>query len=304
MISSVSQTYNWQLQPYKTWKGNFYNESSLVNARPETNGSWILSKQSSSSQDGNAFLPRPIKHWRKQLAANRIRGGTQNISINDIDSPGLYNMSNNKECCDVSNNSSSIISNIQQKNNSTIYEDSETTITYADVSNCWNGPVGKRICCNPEDNLIRYKTEPIERNYISYSYYFKNRCVNYNQNISTTKVQGNTYFNSNGIALYPTNSSNGCQVLQKTDCANNCCNCNCGTNSKSQNTIYKPNNRLFAKQGATSSKARINALRENTIDQGGALFNSASGLQKINNGICGLNGDSVYYVKTKPVIPS
>jgi hypothetical protein len=298
-INSTDRTYMWQSQPYVTWKGNDYNQASLVNARPETNGSWILSKQG-SGKDGNAFLPRPIKHWRKQLASNTIRGGTENVTISEIDRPGLYNMLNNNSCCDISKNSSSIVSDIQVKNNSTIYDNSESVVTYADVSNCWNGPVGKRICCNPEANLIKYKTSPVEKNYISYSYYLQSRCLDYNQNISTTKVQGNAYFNSNGIATYPTNLPKGCQVLQKKDCANDCCNCNCGTNSKIQNTIYKPNNRQFAKQGATSSKSRINALRENTIDKGGALFNNAYGLQQINNGICSINGDSVYYVKTKP----
>jgi len=298
-INSTDRTYMWKSQPYVTWKGNDYNQASLVNARPETNGSWILSNQG-SGKDGNAFLPRPIKHWRKQLASNTIRGGTENVTISEIDRPGLYNMLNNNSCCDISKNSSSIVSDIQVKNNSTIYDNSESVVTYADVSNCWSGPIGKRICCNPEANLIKYKTAPVEKNYISYSYYLQSRCFYYNQNISTTKVKGNAYFNSNGIAAYPANLPKGCQVLQKKDCANDCCNCNCGTNSKIQNTIYKPNNRQFAKQGATSSKSRINALRENTIDKGGALFNNAYGLQQINNGICSINGDSIYYVKTKP----
>ena len=300
-INSTDRTYNWQYQPYLSWKGKNYKEASLINSRPETNGSWILSKQK-SGKDGNAFLPRPMKHWRKQLQANLIRGGTENITISEIDRPGLYNMLNNNDCCDISKNSASIISNIQEKNNSTIYDNSETIVTQTDMSNCWNGPVGKRICCNPEANLITYKTALLDKNYISYSYYLKNRCYTYNQNISATKVQGNSYFDSNGIATYPINSSNGCQVLQKTDCVNNCCRCNCGTNNKVQNTIYKPNNRQFAKQGSTSSKSRISALRENTINQGGALFNNVYGLQQINNGICNINGDSIYYVKTKTII--
>jgi hypothetical protein len=296
MINSQSQTYKWQYQPYVTWKGNNYNSASLVNARPETNGSWILRKQTSNSRDGNAFLPRPMKQWRKQLQANKIRGGTKNVNINDIDSPGLYNMLNNDVCCGVSNNS--IVSNIQQKNNSTIYDNSESIITQTDVSNCWDGPIGKRICCNPENNLITYKTAPIEKNFISYQYYFKNRCYNYEQNISTAKVAGNSYFN-NGIATYPSNNPNGCQILQKKNCSNNCCRCDC-QNSRVQNMIYKPNNRQFAKQGGTSGKSRINALRENTINPGGSLFNNAYGLKEINNGICNLNGDSLYYVKNKP----
>jgi hypothetical protein len=408
-ITSIDRTYMWQSQPYVNWKGNYYNQASLTNARPETNGSWILSKQrkiidinssqtieiksgnslyeqynltysgsettftlpyisqgdttlinkmiifkitgstsvalkalptsigfpiiidglnyvnipyiTSSSfilrntrfvgnyitepynqystdfllKDGNAFLPRPIKHWRKQLTANTIRGGTQNIKISEIDRHGLYNVPNYNSCRDIPKNRVYVVSNVQEKNNSTIYNNSESVVTYADVSNGWNGPVGERICCNPEKNLITYKTAPLEKNYISYSYYLQSKCYNYNQNISTTKVQGNNYFNSNGIATHPINSSKGCQVLQKKDCVNDYFR----TNRKIQNTIYKPNNRQFGKQGATSSKSRINALRENTINKGGVLFNNVYGLQQINNGICSINGDSVYYVKTK-----
>ena len=301
MINSQSQTYKWQYQPYVTWKGNYYNFASFVNARPETNGSWILSKQTSNSRDGNQFLPRPMKHWRRQLQANKIRGGTKNVTINDIDAPGLYNMLNNNGCCDVSNNSNNIVSDIQQKNNSTIYDNSESIITQLDVLNCWNGPIGKRICCNPENNLITYKTTPLEKNFISYQYYFKNKCYNYEQNISTTKVIGNSYFNSNGVATYPIDAPNGCQILQKKFCSNNCCKCNC-QNNRIQNMIYKPNNRQFAKQGGSTGKSRINALRENTINPNGALFNNAYGLKEINNGICNINGDSLYYIKTKPTL--
>lgn len=257
---SKNITYSWQYQPYMSWKGNNYNMSSLVNSRPETNGSW-----NKSGNDGNAFLARPIKHWRKQLSADQIRKGTPNISIQDINGPGLYILSN-KECCDISNNSSSIVSDIQEKNNA---------------------------CFKSQANLIKYKTTLLERNYISYTSYFKNRCYNYNQNISTIKIEGITYFTPLGMATYPTDLPDGCQNFKKKYCEN----CE---NNIIQNAIYKPNNRQFSKQGGTSGKSRINGLRENTINPNGALFNNAYGLKQINNGICGLNGDSLYYVKTKP----
>jgi hypothetical protein len=304
MVQLESRTYNWQYQPQIIWKGHHFKNASFQNTRPETNGSWILSKQQMTT-DGNAFLPRPIKHWRKQLMSNQVRGGTKNVTLNDINGPGLYTMLNNTNsttsiCCDMSNNSSSIISNIQIKN-SNIYDNSETKVSYIDISNCWNFPFGKRICCNPENNLITYKTTPLEKNFITYSSYFKYKCYNYNQNMSTTKVKGNVYFNSNGNALYPTDLPDGCQVLQKKECSNDCCITNYGTNVKVQNMIYKPNNRTFAKQGATTGKSRINRLRENTLTQGGGLYNSASGLKQINNDICNINGDSVYYIKTRTV---
>lgn len=300
------QTY----QPYVTWKSDYYKESSLINSRPETNGSWAINKEGYDTErkDGNAFIPRPMKHWRKQLQSDPVRGGTKNINIYDIDTPGLYNILNNRNCCnDINNNiSHSIISNIQMKDNSTIYDNSETKANYDDDPNCWNSSFGKRICCNPENNLIVYKTQPIEKNYISYSNYFQHKCYNYNQNISTKKKNGNIYFDQNGIATYPNNSYNGCQILNKKNCSTNCCENQLSTpnvsSCKSQTIVYKPNNRQFAKQGATTCKNRLVRLKMNTIDQGGALFNNANGLKVINNGICGINGDSVYYVKTKPEI--
>ena len=295
-----SKTYNWQYQPYIPWKKGNYNIASFVNSRPETNGSWNLTN-SLYNTDGNAFLPRPIKHWRKQLQANSVRGGTKNVNIVDINSPGVYNFLH-KDCCDTLDNRCYIVSNMKEKNNSTIYDNSETIVEYDENDlNCWNGQIGKRICCNPENNLISYKTFPIEKNYISYSDYFQKRCNDYSQNISTTKIKGNSYFNNNGIALYPSNNvKNGCQEFHKTDCSDTSCMYSSNTNStKSKTMIYKPNNRQFAKQGAVSGKSRIHLLRENTLDQGGALYNNANGLKQLNNGICNINGDSIYYIKTK-----
>lgn len=310
-LNNKTYTYELQYQPYITWKGNNYKASLPINARPETNGSWILNKEGydKDRKDGNAFLARPLKHWRKQLKSDTIRGGTKNVNIYDINSPGLYNILKSKSCCDLSNNSFVIVSDIQNKNNTTIYDNSEYKISYNDISNCWNGPPGKRICCNPENNLIRYETFSIKNNYITYSNYFQHKCYQYNQNISTTKINGNTYINSNGLICYPTNSSKGCQVLQKSDCSNDCCRCNNnGNNNKGytpisnrvQTMIYKPKNYQYSKQGATSNKSRIYRLTENTINIGNSLYNNANGLKQINNGICNINGDSIYYIKTKP----
>ena len=76
-MSSYSKfTYKWQFQPYKVWKGPSRVEAVPGNARPITNGSWILNQPDGQPVvDGNAFLPRPIKHWRRQLQSDPIRGG-------------------------------------------------------------------------------------------------------------------------------------------------------------------------------------------------------------------------------------
>jgi len=61
-------TYKWQPQQYISWKGYSRTEAVPGNARPLTNGTWILNQPDGMNQtDGNAFLPRPIKHWRRQL---------------------------------------------------------------------------------------------------------------------------------------------------------------------------------------------------------------------------------------------
>ena len=168
-------TYKWQNQPYVITKNN-KNQIIPSNARPITNGSWIINQPGGiESKDGNAFLARPLKQWRKQLQPDLIRSGTQSKNIITTDLPGSFftlgsGLPKNETptCC---NTSSETI--CQTPNDCKTYETKDTKIvsdiakekynnfcdstgncsilvTRDDVVNkCWNGPIGKRICCNP-----------------------------------------------------------------------------------------------------------------------------------------------------------
>jgi hypothetical protein len=70
-------------------------------------------------------------------------------------------------------------------------------------------------------------------------------------------------------------------------------------------TIYKPNNVTFAKQGAVCGSIRTKQLATNSVLLNGSVFYSAAGASAANAGLYqGTNISGNYYVKTKPVIQS
>jgi hypothetical protein len=70
-------------------------------------------------------------------------------------------------------------------------------------------------------------------------------------------------------------------------------------------TIYKPNNVTFAKQGAVPGSVRTKQLATNSVLLNGGVFYSAAGASAANVGLYqGTNISGNYYVKTKPVIQS
>ena len=70
-------------------------------------------------------------------------------------------------------------------------------------------------------------------------------------------------------------------------------------------TIYKPNNVAFGRQGAVSGSARLKKLVSDTMTMNGSSFYSAKGAQEANLGkYQGTNLSSNYYLKTSPIIDS
>jgi hypothetical protein len=70
-------------------------------------------------------------------------------------------------------------------------------------------------------------------------------------------------------------------------------------------TIYKPNNVTFAKQGAVPGSVRTKQLATNSVLLNGSVFYSAAGAYAANNGLYqGTNISGNYYVKTTPVVQS
>jgi hypothetical protein len=263
--------YRWKSKKNIEWKGFSKMEAVPMNARPLTNGSWILNQDTDSvpapGVDGNAFLPRPIKHWRKQLTVDPAVGGTKSkfIKLSAPSSSIYLGGSEDRECCDI--NGSSIISTIESKNNN---------------------------CCENTPQVIKPATTILSKTYYTDSRaYLRSRCKLYEQKLSTRRIPGNTYFDASGNELYPNNSDTGPQNYLMRNCATTC------DPNKQPTTIYKPNNRNFSTQGAVSSSARLVKLKYDTVNKNGASFNSAYGQAAANAGRYSENSNAPYFIKSK-----
>jgi len=221
MSNYTKFTYKWQDQPYKPWKGPSNVEAVPGNARPITNGSWILNQPNGQPDiDGNAFLPRPIKHWRRQLQSDPVRGGSQPKNIHEAFQPGatIYlggNLEEPSNCCDASSGTGyKIISNISTLKNNKFCssEPCAYTVTAENVADGWNGPIGKKICCNPVANVIKPATTILSKKYYTGTKaYLKSRCKLYDQKQTNNPIPGIQYYDPDGGLLYPNNSPTGPQ---------------------------------------------------------------------------------------------
>lgn len=276
---------NQQQQPYVSWKPIFKTLLVPGNQRPETNNNHT---PLSYTVDANAFRARPIKHWRKQLIPSS-GSAVKNVIYNDRPGSAILG---NVECCDSS--SYKIISDKSTLQNN--YMDcSQTgcyTITADDISNGWNGPVGKRLCCNPVSNRIRSATTLLNKKYYTDSRaYLKSRCKLYDQQLSGTPYPGVTYFDDNGRIILPNNNNLNTSLRSALDCSAKC--------SNPQKTIYKPNNSKYATQGSVSSSSRITRLKLDTITSNASSFRSAYGAQSSNAGRYTGSMTAPYFVKSK-----
>ena len=302
-MSSYSKfTYKWQFQPYKAWKGPSRVEAVPGNARPITNGSWILNQPDGQPDvDGNAFLPRPIKHWRRQLQSDPIRGGSRAKNIHEAFQPGatIYlggKVGETNDCCDPENGTGyNIVANISTLKNNNFCSSGSCvyTLTAEDVENGWNGPIGKKICCNPEANVIKPATTILSKKYYTGTKaYLKSRCKLYDQKQTNNPIPGIQYYKEDGKLLYPNNSPTGPQNFLTQNCANNC------SSSTQPITIYKPNNRPFKQQGATDSSNRTNKLRYDTVKTAGSSLATNFGQSAANAGSYLINYNTPYFVKS------
>ena len=107
--------------------------------------------------------------------------------------------------------------------------------------NSWQ-EVFKNNCCQPAIKRIQNKNGIIDA---SYNYttqgYLQKRCLTYNQNAFNFDISGD--------------------VLQPFCCGNNCH----PPHQRPKIATYKKSNPQFRKQGAVSSRARLNRLKYNTI---------------------------------------
>ena len=219
-----------------------------------------------NSGDGPRFAARPIRNWRKQYVrgisgSNSISGSNLSVGM-PMDRPGgIVPVANETIHCSTCRGAISIKDDSVQ-----------------DISVCKS--------CNP----IKPNTQLSELMYNDTKAYLSSRCLTYDQKLSIIKNPAATYFSPEGRPLEPSASALGAQVRD----TNNCFNYDCTT------TIYKPNNSQFAQQGAVSSGSRLARLKYNTLNQNGAVFNSAAGAVGVNSGRYQTEPSPSYYVKYKP----
>ena len=218
--------------------------------------------------DGTRFAARPIRHWRKQylstsISTSNMSNSTSNMSIGmPMDRPGgMVPVANETIHCMTCRAAASLKDDLVQ-----------------DISVCKS--------CNP----IKPNTQLSEKMYNDTQAYLSSRCLTYDQKLSITKNPAVAYFSPDGRPSEPSDSVLGAQVRE----TNNCFNHNC------TNTIYKPNNSQYAQQGAVSSGSRLARLKYNTLNQYGAMFNSAAGAVGVNSGRYQTEPSPSYYVKNKP----
>ena len=279
---------------------------------------------------GPSFAARPIKHWRKQLnTVHNSSRGRAGVGM-PMDFPGgsvyLGNNKNNTECV-------TCVTNIDGNQTTGLKEDivkyDNTNFTSYPEDSFYDCEKDKPVCvaCNPVNNIIKPATTILSKKYYNDTKgYLQSRCNRYDQKLSVNPVPGVKYFNANGQPLYPTDAIDGPQVRTTQNCATNCRKCtgcatctscdaacttcsnvaacsNCVMNNscieKPSITIYKPNNRQFAVQGAVSSSTRIDRLKYNTITTNGGSFYNAWGAAGANAGRYQGTSVSPYFLKNK-----
>lgn len=308
-------------QPF-SWKGKSTNSAVPNYSRPLDG--------SEPYATGPDFAARPIKHWRKQLnTVHNSSRGRAGVGM-PMDLPGgsvyLGNNETNTDCITCNTNEDGYEATGLKEN---IIKTNDTNFTTTPEDTFYDCVNDKPVCvaCNPEKNIIRRATTVLSKKYYTDTKgYLQSRCISFNQKQSTNPVLGVQYFNTEGQPLYPNDALNGPQVRATQNCFSNCntctgcsgCNtCNVGgtdctnfsgcVNYQEQNkcntipsiTIYKPNNKQFAVQGAVSSSARIDRLKFNTITTNGGSFYTAWGSAGANAGRYQGTQEGPYFLKSK-----
>jgi hypothetical protein len=273
-------------QPYVSWKGTSTSSVVPTWSRPLTNGLSTFTdnnNNNNNNNDSNAFKARPIKHWRKRLLndnetlnnVSAVHNSRSSVGM-PSDRPGgsVYLGVSNTNCstCEKTAQLTELIPN----NKNTIFN----TGVKDPSGNC--GP------CNPVRNIIKSASTIVKKNYYSdRKSYLHSRGLTYAQKMTATPIQGNDYNNP------PTDTSTGSQEWNTPQCLNDC------SPVKQATTIYKPNNKQFAQQGAVSSSARIDRLKYNTITNNGSSLKTVYGSAGANVGKYHGTQEAPYFLKSK-----
>lgn len=290
--------------------------------RPNTNG--VPSNINQRDFEGPEFKARPIKHWRRQHVpttvanASNSAGAASNSSSGRrtatvgllIDRPGAVSyLGTNSDCkCVEPGGNSYTISeqfNSVPKASGTILEN-QGTVVIGQGDDAYEINTGiyetKRICCNPQNNVIRSASTLLSRAYYSDTTgYLKSRCKTYQQNASIHRAANVQY--SDGAdkeLLWPTSSATGPQVYRTNDTYQpRVSPYACNNTGGASTVIFKPNNRQYSVQGAVDSSTRIEKLKLNTINTNANSLRTAFGNEAAS--ACRFTGssDTPFFLKNK-----
>tara|TARA_B100000963_G_scaffold361442_1_gene396894 strand:- start:3550 stop:4431 length:882 start_codon:yes stop_codon:yes gene_type:complete len=211
---------------------------------------------------------RPQKHYRKQLVSYFNTKSSHRVSIDDINGSSRTNVKYTleDEYLDFFNPCTD-----DKKNN--------VNYIYQYILDRPKVCLGEKIlgkCKGGNTNVYysRYNSKLNNDYYETSENYLKNKCKTYNQKITLSKK-----------------TSNDDNSYNMTSCYNNKCN----------KTIYKPNNKKFAKQGSVESSTRLLRLKYDTITKNGSSFTSAYGREAANAGKYknSISGNTIYFNKDK-----
>ena len=278
-------TWKWQAQPYR--KDSDPSQIKLASipkwSRPATNNDptktkYIDYSNPPASGDCTSRRPiqarglkspnwwpkaKPIKHWRKQLQAQNVKGESRasyTIPYNIPNSNFLYNY-DSSGCCTCDDTTEKL--NYTFKKN-ICQEEIDCSGSYLLYDN------GSRVCIsgNPINNIIKPTTglntklinpsglktseneyaSPNKKYNFSSKQYLLSKNKTYDQNLNGTLINTVDY-----STIY--NDSNTKRNSLSTKCNNGSC----------YPIVIKPNNRTYFQQGAVSSSSRIERLKYNTL---------------------------------------
>jgi len=245
-----------EISPYISWKGISTNSIAQSNSRPDL------------TARGPAFKANPIRQWRKQLIPSDITvNPNRRAGVGmPMDTPGgsvyLGNVVANTSCLLNATNqgAAGLKENIEKYDN--INCNPKADDCFYDISN-------NRMARITGPRRIKSATTILSKKYYTdHESYMHSRCLTYDQKLTANPVSGVTYLDANGDLLYP-NSAN---VVRNTqDCPATC------PTKKSCQTIYKPNNIQYAKQGAVDGSDRITRLKLNTINKNAVSYKAVFG---------------------------
>jgi hypothetical protein len=282
-----------------------------------------------NKSNGADFKARPIKHWRRQLRPSSFGGvttsGSRVASIYLATTPGgeVYRANSaDCSCADLNGGNAYTISEqfTKQGENSLSTEsvkngvkiendgfvqigNTDATIqtnenNYQILTGIYNT---KCISCTPEANVIKPASTLLSKAYYTtHEAYMKSRTNTYNQKLLTAPIQGTNanYYDATGQLKWPSDSPTGSQVYATTDPYNPQSTRRCN-GRKSGTTIFKPNNRQYACQGAVDSSTRLERLKQTTVNTNASSLRQEFGPE--GSSACAYRGisDTPYFLKSK-----